>query len=160
MQGLSLFSLHLHKAAWKFPHRIVITHDFTTMKITYRLILLSLLAFLLAACGENPQRHLDLGLWYYQKGLVDDAILEYKEVIRLAPADPRRMNTRELGMVARAHYNLAVAYAKKSWYELALVEAKKTFEIRPTTENYNLQELIRKRQDLETLTSGATTPPF
>lgn len=130
------------------------------MKITCRLILLPLLAFLLAACSENPQRHLDLGLWYYQKGLVDDAILEYKEVIRLTPADPRRMNSRELDMVARTHYNLAVAYAKKSWYELALVEAKKTFEMRPTTENYNLQELIRKRQDLETLSSGAITPPF
>lgn len=160
MRGVSLFSLHLHKAAWKFLHRIAIIHDFTTMKITCRLILLPLLALLLAACSENPQRHLDLGLWYYQKGLVDDAILEYKEVIRLAPADPRRMNTRELDMVARAHYNLAVAYAKKSWYELALVEAKQTFEMRPTTENYNLQELIRKRQDLETLTSGTTTPPF
>lgn len=130
------------------------------MKITGHVILLPLLVFLLAACSENPQRHLDLGLWYYQKGLVEDAILEYREVIRLAPADPRRMNTRELDMVARAHYNLAVAYAKKSWYELALVEAKITFDMRPTTENYNLQELIRKRQDLETLTPGATTLPF
>ena len=130
------------------------------MKITGHVILLPLLVLLLAACSENPQRHLDLGLWYYQKGLVEDAILEYREVIRLAPADPRCMNTRELDMVARAHYNLAVAYAKKSWYELALVEAKITFDMRPTTENYNLQELIRKRQDLETLTPGATTQPF
>ncbi len=130
------------------------------MKITYRIILLPLLTLLLAACSENPQRHLDLGLWYYQKGLVDDAILEYREVIRLAPADPRRMNLRELDMVARTHYHLAVAYAKKSWYELALAEAKQTFELQPTTENYNLQELIQKRQDLEILTSEPTTQPF
>ncbi len=123
------------------------------------LVLLSLLIFLLAGCGEKPERHLDLGLWYYQKGLVDDAILEFKEVIRLLPADPRRLTSRELNVVTRAHYNLAVAYAKKQWYELALLEAEKTFELRPTPENYQLQELIRQRKDLESLSPAPATTP-
>jgi len=123
------------------------------------LILLPLLVFLLAGCSEKPERHLDLGLWYYQKGLVDDAILEFKEVIRLLPADPRRLTSRELNVVTRAHYNLAVAYAKKQWYELALLEAEKTFELRPTPENYQLQELIRQRKDLESLSPAPGTPP-
>ena len=123
------------------------------------LILLALLVFLLVGCGEKPERHLDLGLWYYQKGLVDDAVLEFKEVIRLLPADPRRLTSRELDIVTRAHYNLAVAYAKKQWYELALIEAEKTFELRPTPENYRLQELIRQRKDLESLSPGPGTPP-
>ena len=113
---------------------------------------------LLAGCSEKPERHLDLGKWYYQKGLVDDAILEFKEAIRLLPADPRRMSSRELDIVARAHYNLAVAYAKKNWYELALLEAGKTFELRPTPRNYELQELIRKRKDLESLSPAASRP--
>jgi len=121
--------------------------------------LLPLLIFLLAGCGEKPERHLDLGLWYYQKGLVDDAVLEFKEVIRLLPSDPRRLTRRELDIVARAHYNLAVAYARKKWYELALLEAEKTFELRPTPENYNLQELIRQRKDLESLGSASKTAP-
>ena len=103
----------------------------------------------MVACGEKPDRHLDLGLWYYQSGLVDDAVLEFKEAIRLSPADPRRMNARQLDLVTQAHYNLAVAYAKKQWYELALVEAGKSFELRPTPKNRDLQELIRKRKALE-----------
>jgi len=121
--------------------------------------LLPMLIFLLVGCGEKPERHLDLGLWYYQKGLVDDAILEFKEVIRLLPSDPRRLTRRELDIVARAHYNLAVAYARKKWYELALLEAEKTFELRPTPENYDLQELIRQRKDLESLSSASKTAP-
>ncbi len=123
------------------------------------LVLFPLLIFLLAGCGEKPERHLDLGLWYYQKGLVDDAVLEFKEVIRLLPSDPRRLTRRELDIVARAHYNLAVAYAKKKWYELALLEAEKTFELRPTPENYKLQDLIRKRKDLESLSPAPGTRP-
>ena len=121
--------------------------------------LLPMLIFLLVGCGEKPERHLDLGLWYYQKGLVDDAVLEFKEVIRLLPSDPRRLTRRELDIVARAHYNLAVAYARKKWYELALLEAEKTFELRPTPENYELQELIRQRKDLESLSSASKTAP-
>ena len=106
---------------------------------------------LLTGCSEDPARHLDLGLWYYQKGLVDDAILEFKEVVRLVPGDPRKMSSRQLELAAQAHFNLAVAYTKKQWFELALAEAKKTFELRPTPKNYDLQELIRKRKNLETL---------
>ncbi|UCD36687.1 MAG: hypothetical protein JSW54_07525 [Fidelibacterota bacterium] len=129
------------------------------MKYFPRVLLLLTVLFLVMGCGDKPERHLDLGLWYYQKGLVDDAILEFKEVVRLLPADPRRMSGRELDIVARAHYNLAVAYAKKNWYELALIEAGKTFELRPTPENYNLQEMIRKRKNLEALSSSAESLP-
>ena len=129
---------------------------FPAVKRAPTIVLLLIVLCLAMGCGEKPERHLDLGMWYYQKGLVDDAILEFKEVIRLLPADPRRMSGRELDVVARAHYNLAVAYAKKNWYELALIEASKTFELRPTPENYELQELIRKRKDLESLNSAAS----
>ncbi len=122
-------------------------------------LLLALTVLLLAAgCGEKPDRHLDLGLWYYQNGLVDDAVLEFKEVIRLSPAEPRRMNARELEMVTQAHYNLAVAYAKKKWFELALAEAGRAFELRPTTKNRDLQELIHKGRDLEALNPDLLAP--
>ncbi|MEE9466308.1 MAG: hypothetical protein V3W14_12140 [Candidatus Neomarinimicrobiota bacterium] len=123
-------------------------------------LLLCLGVLMLAGCAESPDRHVDLGQWYYDKGLVDDAILEFKEAIRLSPADPRSMNRDEVDLVARAHRSLAVAYAGKQWYEMALAEARKTFEMQPTPENYELQELIRRRGNLESLpqSSGAQRP--
>ena len=121
-----------------------------------RLLGAMLVALLAFGCSENPGQHLDLGMWYYQKGLIEDAILEYKEAVRLLPSDPREMSRAELKLVSRAHYNLAIAYAKKDWYELAMVEAKKNFDLRPTQENYRLVELIEKRQALESYEPGVS----
>lgn len=132
---------------------------FPVIKIFTKILPLFILLLLLVGCGEKPERHLDLGLWYYQKGLVDDAVLEFKEVIRLLPADPRRLTSRELDVVAQAHYNLAIAYSKKQWYELALAEAGRAFDLRPTPENYRLQELVRKRKDLEPLRPDSAVRP-
>ncbi len=125
---------------------------------TYLLLCFGILLAL--GCSQDPQRHVDLGQWYYEKGLVDDAILEFKEAIRVAPADPRRMNREEVGLVARAHRGLAIAYTSKQWYEMALAEASKTFELHPTPENYELQELIRQRGDLESLSTPSGTQSF
>lgn len=116
----------------------------------------SLLSFfvvflVLVSCEDNPERHLQLGNWYYQKGLVDDAILEYREVVRLYPSNPGELTREELNTVMKAHYNLAIAYSKKGWYEFGLKEAEKTFDLWPTKENYEIVELLKKRRDLETL---------
>ena len=92
-----------------------------------------------------------MGNWYYHKGLVDDAILEYREVIRLYPLETRLMEREEIDLVAKAHYNLAIAYSKKGWYDYALKEAETTFEIWPTKENYDMGELLNKRGSLEQL---------
>ena len=43
---------------------------------------------------------------------------------------------------------------------MALAEARKTFELRPTPENYELQELIRRRGDLESLSTPSGTQSF
>ncbi len=132
------------------------TYNHTSRRtIAFILVVASML--LIAGCGENPGQHIDLGSWYYQKGLVDDAILEYKEAIRLLPSDARQMSRQELGLVSKAHYNLAIAYAKKDWYELAMVEAKMNFDLQPTQENFNLLNLIEKRIDLEQFESSTSS---
>ena len=112
---------------------------------------------LLVSCAEKPAQHLDLGSWYFQKGLIDDAILEYKEAIRLLPSDPREMTRLELTLASKAHYNLAISYAKKDWFELATAEARKNFDLQPTQENYRLLNLIKKRMSLEEYDSPAAS---
>ena len=112
---------------------------------------LFIVVLLISGCQDNPERHFKLGNWYYQKGLVDDAILEYREVIRLHPSNPSAMTREQLNTVAKAHYNLAVAYSRKGWYDYAMKEAERTFELWPTKENYEMVELIKKRRSLEKL---------
>ena len=121
------------------------------MNRQFRVIAVLALCLFALGCKNNPERHFNLGNWYYQKGLVDDAILEYREVIRLYPLETRLMEREEIDLVAKAHYNLAIAYSKKGWYDYALKEAETTFEIWPTKENYDMVELLKKRRSLEQL---------
>lgn len=108
---------------------------------------------LLAGCNDNPDRHLKLGRWYAQKGLVDEAILEYREVTRLYPTNYRELSRDDFQTLSRAHYNLALMYTKKGWWDYALKEAETCFELQPTKDNYELVVLIKKRASLETETS-------
>lgn len=112
---------------------------------------LCFVTLLVTGCEDDPERHLKLGNWYYEKGLIDDAILEYREVIRLFPSNPSDLTREELNTVMKAHYNLAITYSKKGWYEYALKEAEKTFEMWPTKENHEMVELLKKRRSLERL---------
>ena len=51
--------------------------------IPTRILNIGMLLLLAAACRDDPQRHLKLGQWYAQKGLIEEAILEFHEVTRL-----------------------------------------------------------------------------
>ena len=114
-------------------------------------IILSLLFVVLAlsGCKDDPQRNLQLAQWYSQKGLVDEAILEYREVTRLLPSDVKALSREEYEMLAKAHYSLALMYTKKDWWNYALMEAETCFELLPTRKHYDIVTLLRKRIDLQ-----------
>jgi len=114
-------------------------------------IILSLLFVVLAlsGCKDDPQRNLQLAQWYSQKGLVDEAILEYREVTRLLPSDVKALSREEYEMLAKAHYSLALMYTKKDWWNYALREAETCFQLLPTREHYDIVTLLRKRIDLQ-----------
>ena len=103
----------------------------------------------LSGCKDDPQRNLQLAQWYSQKGLVDEAILEYREVTRLLPSDIKALSREEYEMLAKAHYSLALMYTKKDWWNYALREAETCFELLPTREHYDIVTLLRKRIDLQ-----------
>ena len=104
-----------------------------------------LVAFLIFSCKEDPNRHLNLGNWYLQKGLLDEAIIEYREVSRLYSGDESRLSRDEYEALGKAHFKLAIAYTKKGWWDFALSEAKRSFEILPNKESYELVDLIEAK---------------
>jgi len=113
-----------------------------------QLLILSFLLFIIG-CKEDPQRHLKLGQWYAQKGLIEEAILEFKEVTRLFPLEVQQLSREDFTMLSKAHYNLSLMYTKKGWWEYALKEAETCFELQPIKDHYDLVSLIKQRSKLE-----------
>ncbi len=111
-------------------------------------ILIYLLIFI-SGCKDDPKRHLELGEWYSNKGLVEEAILEFKEVIRLYPASLNNLNREDFQSLSKAHYNLSLMYTKKGWWDYALEEAELCFKLQPTKKNFELLDLIKQRSKLE-----------
>ncbi len=118
------------------------------VSLTTPALILSI-AFFVSGCKEDPQRHLKLGKWYAQKGLVEEAILEFREVTRLYPDSYKELNREEFQALSKAHYNLSLMYTKKGWWNYALQEAETCFQMQPTKEHYELVALIKQRVELE-----------
>ncbi len=107
-----------------------------------RLILPLCIALMFSACQEDSSRHLNLGNWYLQKGLLDEAIMEYREVSRLYSGDQSQLTRDQFQVLGKAHFKLAIAYTKKGWWEYALNEAKRSFDISPNKDCHDLVGLI------------------
>ena len=121
------------------------------MKIaqTINVIISVLIPLFIGGCKEDPERHLKLGKWYAQKGLVEEAILEFKEVTRLFPEKVQSLSREEYQVLSKAHYNLSLMYTKKGWWDYALQEAETCFELQPIKDHYDLVSLIKQRSKLE-----------
>ena len=102
-----------------------------------------------SGCKDDPKRHLDLGEWYAKKGLVEEAILEFKEVTRLYPASLNSLDRDDFQSLSKAHYNLSLMYTKKGWWDYALEEAELCFKLQPTKKHFELLDLIKQRSNLE-----------
>ena len=109
------------------------------------LVMVFFLLVMTACTKENPSRHLDLGNWYLQRGLLDEAITEYREVSRLYGGEQSSLKRDEFQVLGTAHLKLAIAYTKKGWWEYALNEAKRSFEITPNKDCHDLISLIDEK---------------
>lgn len=103
------------------------------------------LALLFSSCQEDPSRHLNLGNWYLQRGLIDEAIMEYREVSRLYSGNQNELKREEFQVLGKAHLKLSIAYTKKGWWEYALNEAKRSFDITPNKDCHELIALIEEK---------------
>ena len=116
---------------------------------TINVIISVLIPLFIGGCKEDPERHLKLGKWYAQKGLVEEAILEFIEVTRLFPEKGQSLSREEYQVLSKAHYNLSLMYTKKGWWDYALQEAETCFELQPIKDHYDLVSLIKQRSKLE-----------
>tara|TARA_A100001011_G_C14046235_1_gene729907 strand:- start:254 stop:631 length:378 start_codon:yes stop_codon:yes gene_type:complete len=108
------------------------------------------LFFWFSACKEDPARHLNLGDWYLNKGLIEEAIDEYKEVTRAFAGNASSLTREENDILGKAHFKLAIAYTKWGMWEFALNEAKKSFNVQPNKDSHDLVELIQQKLALRT----------
>ena len=115
----------------------------------FKAFILAYLLIFISGCKDDPKRHLELGEWYAKKGLVEEAILEFKEVTRLYPATMNNLDREDFQSLSKAHYNLSLMYTKKGWWDYALEEAELCFKLQPTKEHFELLDLIKQRSKLE-----------
>ena len=96
-------------------------------------------------CKGDAELAMERGIQYYEWEKIEKAILEFKYVIHTLSAEKGKKDYQHIQLLSRAHHNLAVAYAKKTWYDDAIKEAQKAFELIPTDDNRKVMELIQKK---------------
>ena len=101
-------------------------------------------------CKGDAELAMERGIQYYEWSKTEKAILEFKYVIHALTKKTGKINYKNIQLLSRAHHNLAIAYAKKSWYNEAIIEAKKSFELIPTENNKNIIDLIQKKLSSKT----------
>lgn len=106
-----------------------------------------LLIFVLLACQSDIDLSMERGIQYYEWGMIEKALLEFKYVIHTLKLKSNKLKYKEIKLLSRAHHNLAVSYAKKKWYVDAENEAKQAFDLFPTDENREVLELIQSKKN-------------
>tara|TARA_B100001750_G_C15202896_1_gene444416 strand:- start:44 stop:394 length:351 start_codon:yes stop_codon:yes gene_type:complete len=114
---------------------------------TIHIYILFILFFI--GCKDNAELTMERGIQYYEWEMIEKSILEFKKVIHMYPADYRTLEYDEVRLLSQAHHNLAIAYAKKEWYDDAKDEARKAFELIPTQENRRVLDLIDNKKFIQ-----------
>ena len=94
--------------------------------------------YLGAIVPESGELHNLLGLTHASRGAFDEAILEFREALRLAPDS------------ARTHWHLGAALASRGSHDEAVNQLRRSVELDPTNED--------AQRDLRALTTAAPRP--
>jgi len=122
------------------------TKSYSKIK-TYRLkkYFYPLLIIVALGCKGDAELAMERGIQYYQWDMIEKAVLEFKFVIHNLSSQNEKLDYSQIRLKSRAHHNLAVAYAKKEWYDDAVLEARESFELFPSDDNRKVLELIQKK---------------
>tara|TARA_B100001123_G_C14975115_1_gene893255 strand:+ start:69 stop:419 length:351 start_codon:yes stop_codon:yes gene_type:complete len=108
-----------------------------------------LLIIITLGCKGDSELAMERGIQYYEWDMIEKAVLEFKFVIHNLSSQTEKLDYSQIRLKSRAHHNLAVAYAKKSWYADAILEAREAFELFPSDDNRKVLELIQKKADTD-----------
>ena len=100
---------------------------------------------------------MERGIQYYEWNMIEKSVIEFKYVIHSIDIKSKKLDYEEIKLLSRAHYNLAVAYAKKKWYTDAIDEAEKAFDLSPTDNNKQVLELIQTKASQKSESKPTTT---
>ena len=108
-------------------------------------ILYLFIVLLFLGCKSDAELAMERGIQYYEWDMLEKSILEFKFVIHQLSIETQKLDYKNIKIKSKAHHNLAVAYAKKLWYEDAIIEANKSFDLVPSDDNKKLINLINKK---------------
>ena len=79
-------------------------------------LIIILAALLVYSREKRSEQHFELGNWYLQKGLIDEAITEFRERSRLLPPDHSQLNRNQFKVLGTAsHFKLALLHVRYWW---------------------------------------------
>ena len=120
-----------------------------------------LLIIIALGCKSDSELAMERGIQYYEWEMIEKSVLEFKFVIHNLSSQNKKLDYSQIRLKSRAHHNLAVAYAKKDWYDDAAVEAREAFELFPSDDNRKVMELIQNKissHSIKTVKQKTTTP--
>ena len=121
----------------------------------------TLLIIVSLGCKGDLELAMERGIQYYKWDMIEKAVLEFKFVIHYLSSQKEKLDYSQIRLKSRAHHNLAVAYAKKSWYDDAAIEAREAFELFPSDDNRKVMELIQNKiptESIKTIKQKTATP--
>jgi len=121
----------------------------------------TLLIIVSLGCKGDLELAMERGIQYYKWDMIEKSVLEFKFVIHNLSSQNEKLDYSQIRLKSRAHHNLAVAYAKKDWYDDAAIEAREAFELFPSDKNRKVMELIKNKiptESIKTVKQKTTTP--
>ena len=102
---------------------------------------------MLTSCQNQAELTMERGIQYYEWNKFDNAILEFKKVVHLLTDKTEKLDYEQIRLLSQAHHNLSISYSKNGWIEEAQKEAKKAFDLIPSSENKTVLELINEKTE-------------
>ena len=119
-------------------------------------ILYILFPILLLSCKSDAQLAMERGIKLYDWNKLDDAIVEFNKVKYLLDYDGKQ-SLESIQLLAQAHFNLGITYAKMELYNQAEQEILNALSLIPNKEYRDVLNMVRSK--MQSLGPSATVAP-